>query len=125
MRNLDIPQTASTPLISCDPTVRILRITGESYPENAFEFYAPSISWVKECLAEQGELHVDINVSYLNSSSTKCMLDLLDLLEEAHVAGARVAVAWRYDRENPRSFDLAKEFQEDITLPFSIIAFDE
>jgi hypothetical protein len=125
MRSLDIPQTASTPLISFDPVVRILRITGESYPENSFEFYAPIISWVKEYLAEQEELNLNINVSYLNSSSTKCMLELIDLMEEAFSEGLSVSVVWFYDRENPRSLDLAEEFKEDVTFEFKIIAENE
>ena len=70
-------------------------------------------------------LNLDINVSYLNSSSTKCMLDLLDILEEAHCKGARISLVWRYDQENPRSLDLAQEFQEEVTLPFAIRSYQE
>jgi hypothetical protein len=122
---LDIHQTASTPLVNYDPEACLLRIYGESYPENSFEFYAPVIKWVKDHLEKLGGLGLDINVSYLNSSSTKCILDLLDLLEDAHLKGARIAIIWRYDKDNPRSLDLAKEFQEEITLAFSIVASDE
>jgi hypothetical protein len=125
MNTLDIPQSSSTPLIRFEAAERKMSISGESYPENSFGFYAPVIGWVKEYLSGPNELHLDIDVSYMNSSSTKCMLDLLDLLEDAHVRGAKVTVAWRYDRENPRSLDLAEEFQEEVTLPFSIVAIDE
>lgn len=125
MNTLDIPQSSSTPLIRFDAAGRKVNISGESYPENSFGFYAPVIGWMKEYLSGSNELHLDIDVSYMNSSSTKCMLDLLDLMEDAHVRGVRVAIVWRYDRDNPRSLDLAEEFQEEVTLPFSIIAADE
>ncbi|BCS52303.1 DUF1987 domain-containing protein [Geobacter sp. SVR] len=125
MTTLDIPQSLSTPGVSFDPATRRLCITGESYPENSFEFYAPVTGWLQEYLTGQNELLLDINVSYMNSSSTKCMLDLLDLLEEAHSKGSGISIDWRYDPENPRSRDLAEEFQEEVTLPFSIIACEE
>ncbi len=125
MRTLDIEQSASTPRIIFQPDERVLLIRGESYPENSFEFYAPVAGWLKEYLAGESTLNLDINVSYLNSSSTKCMLDLLDILEEAHCKGARISLVWRYDQENPRSLDLAQEFQEEVTLPFAIRSYQE
>ena len=125
MLMLDIPQTPSTPSIRFNPAERRLYISGESYPENSFEFYAPVIKWVKECLTQLGELHLEIDVSYMNSSSTKCTLDLLDLLEEAHTKGCVVTIVWRYDKENPRSLDLAEEFRDEVTLPFDIVACEK
>ncbi len=125
MNMLDMPKTSSTPLIRFDAVERKMYISGESYPENSFGFYAPVIVWVKEYLSSLNELHLNIDISYMNSSSTKCMLDLFDLLEDAHVKGAKVAIVWHYDRGNPRSLDLAEEFQEEVTLPFSIVAADE
>lgn len=126
MREFDtIQQTVSTPMVSFDPVGRILRIAGESYPENSFEFYAPIAQWVRETLAGGSGLGLDINVSYMNSSSTKCMLDLLDLFEDAHGRGVEVSIIWRFDKENPRSLDLAEEFREEVTLPFAIVELDE
>lgn len=124
MRTLDIAQSQSTPQISYDSREHVLMITGESYPENSFEFYAPVSAWVKEQLATENRLRLDINVSYMNSSSTKCMLDLLDLLEDAHQKGGAIEIVWRYDRDNPRSLDLAEEFKEEVTLPFSIVTLE-
>jgi hypothetical protein len=120
-----IAQSRSTPAITFDPDGRRMLISGESYPENSFHFYAPVTEWLTEYLAGVAELHLEINVSYMNSSSTKCMLDLLDLLDNAHERGCAVSITWRYDRENPRSFDLAEEFQEEVSLPFTIIADHE
>lgn len=120
-----VSRTTSTPQVRYDPREKVLIIAGESYPENSFAFYAPITDWIKECLIATNELHLDINISYMNSSSTKCMLDLLDLLEEAHQRGLKVSISWRYDQENPRSLDLAEEFNEDLTLPFAIIALDQ
>jgi len=125
MRTLDIAQSQSTPQIRYDYQEHVLRISGESYPENSFEFYAPVTAWVKEHLAEENRLRLDIDVSYMNSSSTKCMLDLLDILEDAHQKGGAIDIVWRYDRDNPRSLDLAEEFKEEVSCSFSIVTLDQ
>lgn len=121
MQPVDIPATSSSPLIRFDPTTATLLMAGESYPENSFEFYEPLLAWLKEALTSLDALRVEISISYMNSSSTKCVLDLLDIMEEAFGRGVIVSVLWRYSPENPRALDLAEEFQEEVTFDFSIV----
>lgn len=124
MEPIDIHQTSSTPQVSFKEAAKTMIIIGESYPENSFTFYAPVLAWLKQYLQQHDELTLDINVTYMNSSSTKCMLDMLDLLEEAYARTLKVAIVWRYDIENPRSFELAEEFCEEVTFPFEIVALN-
>jgi len=122
---MDFPQiikTTSTPSIEFSETDRTIHIDGESYPENSFEIYTPVLSWIKTALKEKQPVNLNVNVSYMNSSSTKCILDILDALDEAHSEGTATKVAWLYDPENERSRELAEEFKEEFTLPFEIIA---
>lgn len=125
MTRLDIPRTSSTPQIFFHEVTGILAFSGESFPENSFEFYAPVFAWLRDYLAEHDELKLDINISYMNSSSTKCLLDILDILEENHGKGARIALVWRYYEGDLRSQGLAMEFQEEVTFPFDIAACEE
>lgn len=120
MPGLDLKQTKSTPSVVFDPDRKVLGILGESYPENSFEFYAPLFRWMDEELPGLDRLRLDVNVSYMNSSSTKCMLDLLEMLSAAHAAGKPVEVHWYWDRDNPRALDLAEEFREDCAFPFHV-----
>jgi hypothetical protein len=120
MESLNIPQTDATPLVSFDPATATLCLVGESYPENSFTFYAPVAAWLKSALREMSVLTLDITITYMNSSSTKCTLDLLDLLEDAHSRGVKTGIVWHYDRDNPRSYTLAEEFSEEVTFPFEI-----
>lgn len=125
MVHLDIPQTTSTPLIGFDLEAKTLRIFGESYPENSFAFYAPVLAWLKHYLQDNRQLTIAITITYMNSSSTKCMLDLLDIMEEAYGRSANVSIIWHYDLENPRSFELAEEFCEEVSFPFEIVALNK
>ena len=120
METINIQQTGSTPQVLFDPLTSILYLVGESYPENSFDFYTPVVSWLKSALQELSVLTLDITITYMNSSSTKCILDLLDIMEEAYSRGVEISIVWRYDRENPRSYVLAEEFLEEVTFPFEI-----
>ena len=50
MDHLFISATTSSPAVSFNAETGVLQMTGESYPENTFEFYHPIIHWVKEYL---------------------------------------------------------------------------
>ena len=117
-----IPQTGSTPLIRFDEKQGVLTVRGESYPENSFDFYAPVLTWLSDSLPSLPGMRLEVAVSYMNSSSIKCMLDILDALEAAYKEGKEVAVVWIYDPDNPRALDLAEEFRSEVTLPFTMSA---
>ena len=119
---LNIPRTGATPEIRWDPAACILYISGESYPENSFDFFAPVLEWLSASLSSLPGLRLEVSVSYMNSSSIKCMLDIFDAIEEAHAAGKKVDVVWNYETDNPRALDLAEEFRSEITFPFLVHA---
>ncbi|MCP8462626.1 biofilm regulation phosphoprotein SiaC [Pseudomonas sp. ZM23] len=126
MSELHITGTQSTPSIHGDWQAGILAMQGDSYPENSYELFGQVIEWVERFLAqEQRPLTLDLRLLYLNTSSIKAMMDIFDLLEEAHRNGRATHVAWHYDRRNERVAELAEEFREDCTFPFVIQAYDE
>jgi len=125
MENLAIQATISSPQVQGDAAQGLLCLSGESYPENTFDFFKPILAWATGFLArDRAPLTLELRLAYLNTSSIKCLMDLLDDLEEAHQAGRSIVVKWFYDAENDRALDLAEEFKEDLTLPFEIIAFE-
>lgn len=119
-----IEPSASTPLIKYDAETRVLSIIGESYPENSFDFYAPLISWLRTNLTTLTSFTLDITITYMNSSSTKCAFDIMDIMEEAFGRNVNTLIIWRYDRDNPRSYEMAEDFREEVTFPFQIEAIE-
>ena len=123
MRELYIEKTKSTPEVRFDPQNNKLIIDGQSYPENAFKFYEPIFNWLDEYLlnAEQEViLEIYYYMPYVNTSSSKCVMMLLEKLENAHKKGQKVAIRWYYDEENEMALECAEEFKEDLSLPFYI-----
>ena len=120
--DLDIPGSQSAPAIQSDWQAGRLAMQGDSYPENSYELFDQVIHWVRLYLAnEQRPLHLELALVYLNTSSVKAMMDIFDLLEEAFDAGREVSVTWHYDVRNERIAELADEFREDCSYPFTIL----
>jgi Domain of unknown function (DUF1987). len=117
----EIQATSSTPRVSYDEASRTLSIVGESYPENSFEFYAPVFELLQSAIASASSFRLSLEVDYMNSSSTKCVLDILDMLCDAAAKGCDARVTWLYDAGNERALDLAEEFKEDIEIPFDLV----
>jgi len=122
MQDLIVPASESTPAIEGNCSDGSLSIRGESYPENAFELYRPVIKWIEHCLERVDRpFRLRLDLLYLNTSSVRAMMEILDLMEQAFRAGQNVAVEWRYEPENERVVELAEEFREDYALPFAIV----
>lgn len=118
-----IAGSQSSPSISSDWARGVLSLEGDSYPENAHELFKQVFDWIRRYLADAGQpLRLELRLLYLNTSSIKALMDILDLLEEAHRHGKPVSVNWHYDHRNERVFELAEEFREDCTFPFEIIS---
>jgi len=123
MQDLEVAATGTTPAIRFSAEAGVLEIRGESYPENAFAFFDPPIGWLRRFLSETDHaVRFDVEVAYMNTSSIRAMVDMLDLLEQAHLFGRKVVVRWLHDVENERALDMGEEFKEDLTLPFEIVA---
>ncbi len=122
MDDLVREKTNATPAIRFSGSAGVLSIEGESYPENSVEFYRPIVSWVDRFFASHaGPTTLNVTLTYLNTGSTKCMMDILDACEEAFGAGREVVINWYYDPENDRALEMAEEFKGEVTLPFNII----
>jgi SiaC family regulatory phosphoprotein len=122
---IEMSSTRSTPQVVLDPFKGEIALVGDSYPEDALQFYSPILSWAKNFLATSNlkvNLHIDLN--YINSSSTKCLLNLFDVLEKAFLAGRAVEIFWYFDQENDVAQEIGEEFKEDYKLPFNFVPYE-
>ena len=117
--NISISGSQSTPSVEGNGALGLLRMQGDSYPENSFEFFGPIIGWLERLLKET---QLPLRLEYMNTSSVKAMMDIFDLLEEVYAQGRQVSVNWYYDPRNERVMGLADEFKEDCSFPFVIAA---
>ena len=114
MNNLSIDATKNTPKISLDIN-GIISMTGKSYPENTFEFYAPIMTWIEEYFeaAPAQTTTFNLEITYFNSGSSKLFFDFFDLLDENSKENT-IVVNWIYDEDNESAEEAGEDFKEDF-----------
>jgi hypothetical protein len=85
MQNLYIAPTSSTPEVNFQFDRHQLSLRGESYPENAHAFFGPIMQAINAYLPtlQSTQVTVDVQLAYFNSSSTKVLLELFGLFNDA------------------------------------------
>ncbi len=123
MERLFLKESKSTPLVDFDEIKDILLINRQSYPEDAFLFFKPLLDWLKESLAGKvgHEVLIVVTLTYTNTSSSKCIMMILDILEEAADRNVNVKLKWICNKHNEYEQECAEEFKEDYTFPFEIV----
>lgn len=105
--NTLIPGSDRTPTISMKDGV--FSITGRSYMENSAEFYAP----VKRLIEDhQGPLLVEIGLDFFNTSSSKCLMDLLFIVDKKNITSNDCRIKWSYKSDDEDMRDAAEEFRD-------------
>ena len=108
MKNLTIEPTSSTPAVDFKTDGRML-IEGRSLPEDVNKFYIPLTDWALKLTAEVVKL--DINLEYLNSASTKKMLEFLKVLDaNSHIK--TFIVNWHYESDDEDTLENGQIFEE-------------
>jgi hypothetical protein len=124
MKHLKIEQTKYTVKVDFNGETGILEMEGASYPENASDFYQPIFQWIKQYISDiKKKIVLNLKLNYLNTSSTKCMLDIIDLLEDYHKEGGEVDVNWFYAENDEDILETGEEFSEDTELDINLISY--
>ncbi|MEY4013974.1 MAG: hypothetical protein RLZZ290_838 [Pseudomonadota bacterium] len=117
MDKISIAATARTPAVEFDPQARTFVLSGESYPEDPFKFFADPLASINAFLQEShdGPVHFEFRLTYFNSSSAKVLMDLFCTLEESAERGNDVSVDWVYAEDDDNMLELGEEFSEELS----------
>ena len=108
MEDIIINATTNTPEIRFTRNGRLM-IEGRSLPENVVAFYNPLIKWVRELNVSTAK--VDINLEYVNSASSKKMLEILKTLD-ANSAIRDLIVNWHYEEDDEDALENGQIYEE-------------
>lgn len=124
MNSLYQSQTPRTPSIKLDPKQGIFEIEGRSIPENSVEFYQPLMKWMDAYRHEPNQqTKFVIKLEYFNTSSSKCLVDILRKLEKIYTDGQEVVLEWHYDEEDDDMRESGEDFKEILKLPVRMMPF--
>ena len=122
MENINIKGTQKTPEVSFDCLQGVLEIKGRSIPENSIDFYKPMVDWLDSYSQNPVKrTQVNIQLEYFNTSSSKCLLDILKKLEAIHKAKNEVVVNWYYEEDDEDMLEAGEDYESIIKVPFKMI----
>ena len=108
MNNITYEPTTSTPEVKFTTDGRLL-LEGRSLPENVMKFYNPLIEWVSKLKVEV--VKMDINLEYLNSASSKKLLEILKVLDANNYIKEFI-VNWHYESEDEDALESGQIFED-------------
>jgi hypothetical protein len=125
MESLVLEGTNKTPAISFSDATGLLELKGRSIPENAIEFYKPLIKWIDDYATSPKEnTQVNVQLEYFNTSSSKCILDLLKKLEPIHSKGVKITINWHYEEDDEDMLEAGEDYQAIIKVPFQMVPIE-
>lgn len=128
MKSLIIEASSETPYypaVNFDGSNGVCEISGESYMEESYKFYTPLINWIRTYSSEfKKPITLNIRLSYFNTSSSRLILDMLDLLRKYKDSGGNAQVNWYYDPEDPDVKDEVEDFEIESGIDIQMIRND-
>lgn len=124
-RILEFQANEETPKIVLNERNGEFIFCGDSYPENAEEFYQPIFEWLKT-YAQNPRLFTlfEFKFRFLSTSSQKQLIKIFTILEKIAVSSA-VVVKWYFPANNEDAFNFGLEFSKLFNIDFNLIEFEE
>ncbi len=123
MEKIVIQPTIDSPYVNLDKENNIFEIKGKSLPENVNIFYQPIIDWFAEYFKNpNNETVIRFELDYLNTASSKALLSLFLVVEDAAKKGSNVKVMWYYVEDDEDIKEIGEEYSELIQIPFEILS---
>ena len=120
---MKIDGTTKTFEINFDPDIAILEIKGRSTSENPKLNYQVLLDTLEEYVRNPvPRTIVNLEIEYINSSSSRYMLTIFRLLEDIHKAKkSQVDINWYYEEDDEVIISLGKDFKGIIEVPINLI----
>lgn len=126
MENITMEGTAKTPDLSFDANTGVFDIKGRSIPENSVEFYKPVLEWLDKYTQQtQPKTVVNVQLEYFNTSSSKCILDILKKFEVIAKNGNDIVINWFYESDDEDMLEAGNDYKDIIKVPFNITEIEE
>lgn len=110
LNDLQIEGTNSVPTIFFNKDGH-LKIEGRFIPDNAITVFQPLFEWISQLDTEK--VIFDINLEYLNTSSSMQLFSLLKKLEENCLI-TELVVNWYFEEDDEDHYDTGLFFEEKL-----------
>ncbi|MBN1950453.1 MAG: DUF1987 domain-containing protein [Bacteroidales bacterium] len=110
IQNLNLEATKSAPAVAFNIDGH-LKLEGKFIPDNAITVFEPLFAWIQHLEAEK--VVFDINLEYLNTSSSMQLFSLLRKLEENCLIKS-IVINWYFEKDDEDHYDTGLFFEEKL-----------
>ena len=123
MERFFLKPTNETPRIELDKVKNIFEISGTSLPEDVVQFYTPVLTWLNQYSSNPNEKTVvKFSMDYYNTSSSKMILNILELFKDIYRKGFDVEIHWHYFEDDEDIIEAGEDYSETIKIPFKFFS---
>ena len=124
MEDLFLKRTFNSPEVELIAKSGELSMEGRSIPEDPGEFFERLIDWINEYFQNPVEQTVmSIKLEYINSGSSKYMLEILRIMKINHDSGKNVKILWYFEEGDESIEELGTHYEQTIQIPFEHIEY--
>lgn len=122
LEHLTIEPTLITPEVNFNAETGVLLLRGVSMPEDMGRFYTPLLNWLRKYTESPAAVTVlRIEFSYFNTATSKVLLELFALLEQASEEGHEISIAWCFYPDDFDMIEAGENYQMLLRLPFHLV----
>ena len=123
---MTIEPTKFTPFVQLDTRAGVLEFKGRSSPSASLEFYYPILSNInKAFLTGITTFTANFAFEYFNTSSSKCLFDILKRLAQFKSQGMDVRVNWYYEECDGDMKETGEDYEDVLGMSFNYIAVED
>jgi len=125
MINLRIKQSSNTPSVDFQLNGDLF-ISGISTPDNVTEFYNPLFEWLKKFKELKKKITFSLFFNYLNTSSTRILVDLILNLQSLNTEEVNVTFVWKYEEDDIDMLELGEDIEmvTNIKFEYQLVSVD-
>lgn len=116
-------KTGSTPYVLIDEDQGYMRFEGESFHENAIDFFEEINNWIKVYMkSDFQQFTFDCKLHYFNSSTAKILVNMLMYMDRCVDESKKVTVNWIAAEDNEIIIECGEDFADEVkNLDFQIV----
>jgi hypothetical protein len=124
MADYFLKKTVNTPQIQIDSSEGYIGIEGRAIPEDPGDFFDKFIKHLDEYYKSPRILTTfDFKLEYVNSGSSKFILEILRNVKRNYDAGHDCLVNWYYEEDDESMQELGLHYQTAIKVPFKMVEY--
>lgn len=121
---VEIKRTTETPEILLCKNEGKIKFEGRSLPENPKDFYAPIKSWLSVYAENPPQkTHVTFMFDYFNTSSSKVIMEIIDILKSIESRNGEVIIDWLYQEDDEDMLEAGEDFASITDASFNYFSY--